>query len=169
MGNTVGIIVIVISVILLVGGAAAYIGWRERGYIKAAQAWPTVSGKILTASVDIKQGKGISYYPHVTYQYEVNGQTYQSDLLNAGASLTQSTSKQGVEQYINERYQPGTTVQVYYSPQDPQIAVLEHHMGGGNFFLFQAGCMLIIVVMLVVIALFTFALNNSLKDVTPQF
>lgn len=62
------------------------------------------------------------YYPRVTYEYSVDGETYRSSNLRAGLgreSMLESNARRTVE-----RYPVGAQVTAYYDPENPSRAFL---------------------------------------------
>ncbi len=120
-------------------------GLRERKKAKAAEAWPTVNGTIISSRLDQntrterRDGRTYthtSYAPVVEYTYEVGGKTYQGNHIFPGATMSYDL---GTAQNIVNRYQPGSTATVHYDPADPMEAVLEIKAKGGNLFLILGG------------------------------
>ena len=66
------------------------------------------------------------YRPHVAYQYQVNGQTFNSDRLTFGSESTSESN--GRKKIAN--YPEGSQVTVHYDPGNPNKAVLETKAGG---------------------------------------
>ena len=123
-----GVACSVIIPVLVLGGIGYFLYKRNQqsGVARQiAQSWPSTSGRGLMSSVQWGSGShsGTSY-PVVVYQYTVNGQSYQSQIIKVG------------EQYLNVRvmgqaqvtvalYPIGTNVTVYYNPANPAESALE--------------------------------------------
>ena len=100
--------------------------YREITYAQnrenAAQTWPTVSGQVVTSVAKMHRGskhRNVAY-PHVSYTYEVNGKTYHSRNIMAGGEI----GGMNVETTL-ARYPQGSSVTVYYDPNNPKDAILE--------------------------------------------
>ena len=113
---------------LIVGVGALSIGAYVYWQAKASQNWPWVMGEVLSARVretveTTESGRTISrYFPEVTYQYRVEGHTYQGKRIQFGGPL--HTDRETVEAWL-QSYPVGGQVRVYYNPKRPQEAVLQ--------------------------------------------
>src|SRR5262245_9024358 len=114
---------------------AASIGvWVYQGYFRpaqeakrAAQAWPSAPGVVLSSFVNTESSydstsnsETTSYHPHVTYEYDVNGQRYRSERLKASDGFYRAGMLPGNAQAVVDRYPPGAQITVYYNPANPQ-------------------------------------------------
>ncbi len=121
--------IIILTVINLVFLRSA----RKAG---SSKNWPTTSGHVLSANVSSYRRRNSNgthstiYEPKVVYQYTAEGQQYQSSQLSY--SMVSGMSAAGWAEGVAARYQPGSSVQVYYNPSKPSDAVLEHSGGGFN-------------------------------------
>ncbi len=102
--------------------------------------WPHVMGKMLKAEVTSsttqrRDNEGRSYtdttyYPSVTYEFVLNGQTYQSNRLSAQDNgYSKSTDALNAIEQVNS----GDGVTVYYNPQNPKEAMLKPGISGNSF------------------------------------
>ena len=137
---------------LLLGGVFAvlgigllFFGLRDRKKAKAAEAWPTVNGVIVSSRLDQNTRTGrrdgrtytqITYAPVIEYTYEVSGKTYQGNHIFPGATMSYDL---GTAQNIVNRYQPGSRATVHYDSGNPVEAVLEIKAKGGNLFVIIGG------------------------------
>jgi hypothetical protein len=133
------------GIFAVIGIGLIVFGLRERKKAKAAEAWPTVNGTIVSSRLDQstrterRDGRSYthtSYAPVVEYTYEVGGKTYQGNHIFPGATMSYDL---GTAQNIVNRYQPGSTATVHYDPAKPMEAVLEIKAKGGNLFLILGG------------------------------
>lgn len=111
--------------LLVIGGLVYFLYKRSQqrvAYRQAAQAWRSAEGKILMSSVQ-RTHQGNSY-PVVVYQYEVNGNQYQSQTIQAGEQFLNAHIV-GQAQETVQRYPIGKTVTVYYNPDNPAESALE--------------------------------------------
>jgi hypothetical protein len=120
-----GVICSVLLPLLIIGGTGYFIYKRSQQgttYRQAAQAWRSTTGTILMSSVQtIHSGNS---YPVIVYQYEINGKQYQSQTIKAGEQFL-NIRIAGQAQEIVNRYPIGTTVPVYYNPDNPAESALE--------------------------------------------
>ncbi len=104
--------------------------FKERG----SDLRPTTTGTVVSREV-VPQERFLghvlpprqAYQAKVVYEYEVDGKTYASDALSFIARP--SWDKQSAQTTV-DRYPPGTTVEVFYSPDDPSQAVLRPGIDG---------------------------------------
>lgn len=75
---------------------------------------------------------GITYHAEVLYRYTVNGQIKTSNQVSFGSYGSNNPAH---AQSVLNLYPSGRKVTVYYSPDDPDKAVLEPGAGGFTFFL----------------------------------
>ena len=105
-------------------------------YQEAEQAthWPTVGGTILESTIESKTSSSQSrdsqgsttrktttqYVPRIRYQYRVEGQEYENNILQKIGN----PGPQRAAQQIVQQYPQGSPTTVYYDPADPQNSVL---------------------------------------------
>jgi hypothetical protein len=118
----------VVLPILILGGLGIFLYRRSRQSNvarQATQSWPSTTGTVLASSIQIQRtGRSRSEIPAVVYQYQVNGQSYQSHTIRAGEQYF-NVRMAGQAQATVARYLIGTTVTVYYNPENPGQAALE--------------------------------------------
>jgi hypothetical protein len=148
-GNLQGSITLTVAAPFLVIGVIFLIMWLfGRIKIRAARDWPSVSGKILFGTVERRRSRGSrsgsshSYYPSIVYEYTVNGQRYQNNRVTLGSEVGRG-SYAAVERKV-ARYPVGSSVEVFYNPDNPLDAALEKTAPAGNIFLLIALLMLAI-------------------------
>lgn len=125
---------LIAGVFILFGGLFLYGGMRNLLIGNASKTWPTVSGKVISSTVESehrnrsginkKKRKDVTtYHAAVLYEYTVNGTTRSSnDIAFGGYSSSDDPAHARV---IADKYPPGSQVTVYYSPSHPSMAVLE--------------------------------------------
>lgn len=93
--------------------------------------WPTTEGVIETAEMGRQSSNdgGDTYSANVSYSYQVAGIHYVGTRL-AFAAMSASS---GYARGILDRYPVGKKVPVHYSPDDPELAVLETGIHGGTW------------------------------------
>lgn len=133
-----------VVILALVAAVLIAIGWINHRRAQATLAWPASPGQVLAAVVGVQSGEnGPTYFPRITYTYNVNGQTYQNDRLVIGGGIS---GNRGPAEQIVARYPAGSSVPVYFNPANPQEAVLERRSGSTRFlvglgaFLLLMGC-----------------------------
>lgn len=161
-----GLVIVPFVIVALVMGGIAVRGQMRA---RASRNWPMAVGKVLFATVDARRsrsGSGYStnYYPNVIYEYVVNGQRFQNNQMYSGVQYGLGSYKR-VEQKV-AKYPPGSTVQVYYNPENPSQAVLEQSAPGSKILWFVV---LFILVMVAISVAFTFGMNNYIKDLMNNF
>lgn len=120
-------------VFLGVGIAFLLVGIIQGRKAKAAEAWPTVPGVILSSELHEHRHHNsqthhtsVTYEPVVTYQYSVMEQPYQGNKIVFGTiSSAHNTASRKLAAYPQ-----GAQVAVHYDPADPSKAVLEPKAGG---------------------------------------
>lgn len=103
----------------------------KRDKAKAAQSlnWPSAVGKVIdsrmieSTSTDSDGDSSTTYRPHVQYEYEVMGASYTNDKIKVGMVVSTSAVKKVQETLA--RFPVGSTVKVYYDPNNPADSVLE--------------------------------------------
>ncbi|NJN80338.1 MAG: DUF3592 domain-containing protein [Anaerolineales bacterium] len=120
----------VILPILILGGLGYFLYKRNQkstAYRQSAQNWLSTTGTILMSSVQSRRSSssgGYSDYPVIVYQYQVNGQSYQSQRLKAGEQFFNVNVSWQAQETIN-KYPIGKEVTVYYDPNNPAESALE--------------------------------------------
>jgi Protein of unknown function (DUF3592) len=131
-------------ILLLVGVALSINTVRQLKQAQASNKWPSISGSITSAFVDVEtktervQNSGrkhsyrtrtrTTYTPKIQFAYAVGGASYSSDqrVIGGNAGFGSREAADGVI----EKYPLGRTVTVYYDPADPKDGVLEPGVSG---------------------------------------
>ncbi len=145
------VIAVVVSLIFVLLACLFVALWiSDLRKARATRSWPTTTGRILHARVSryegyVRGGGGYhTYYdPAVTYEYTVDGTTYQGKRIAIGTGYS-TQARNAVKRRISA-YHAGKEVQVFYDPADPKQAVLEHGIEGGVMLLILAGITLVVV------------------------
>ncbi|MCC6297907.1 MAG: DUF3592 domain-containing protein [Anaerolineales bacterium] len=92
----------------------------------SAQRWQSVTGRIiLSKAVGERQLKGgVVYFPHVEYEYQVDGQTYKNKRIHAGGSRDGIRHEETVQNNVTREYPVGKEALVYYNPGNPAESAL---------------------------------------------
>jgi hypothetical protein len=127
------------------------------------------TGKVIGATIEeryseggvdpngIPVGGGTAYVPHIIYEYRVAGISYRGTRYN----LSQTGRSMKWAKSILELYPIGTTVAVFYSPQNPSRSVLTKWLSWDFYVTFLFGSLL---VGIVCISGSVFALRRSKKQ-----
>lgn len=146
---------IVYGVFIVFGLILVIISINSKKKAKAAQAWPTMPGVILSSHVDIhtstdsEGSSSTSYKPVVAYQYTVMGLEYTGDRIGYGAN----TFSRRKSDEIIARYPVGQPVMVHYNPDKPQDAALETEAQGGVISLVIGIILMVVGIVMAVISL----------------
>jgi hypothetical protein len=100
----------------------------EANQFKEADSWPTASGEVIETKISSHRSSGSSsnrsrkttYTPKVLYRYQVAGQEFENQLVQ---HMTSYDFKSQAQKILNQ-YPVGSTVVVYYQPEDPNSSVL---------------------------------------------
>ena len=113
-----------------------YTSWTES---REASAWPTVTGRITSRSIEstsVAGNKGARhrmYRTHVNYAYDVNGVRYRNDRVSLGQEQS-STSQREAEEQLRE-YPLFAPVTVHYDPARPQRSALIIESAGSGVYI----------------------------------
>ena len=111
---------------------------------RAIQTYVQVDAKVLSSKVTSYRGSksGVHYIPKITYEYKVNGASYQSSELKA-------VYVWGDQDWANEvvaLYPPGRTCHAFYNPAKPDEAILLRSYSFSPYFDMLEGAFCIAVV-----------------------
>jgi hypothetical protein len=140
---------------LVWAGAFAWVHMRAVGKAKAAEAWPTVSGRVVSCRVDVEESSdnegNVStwYNPVVTYGYAVGDRALQGTRLRFGNY--RSSSRKKAEAALAP-YAEGTAPLVRYNPDKPEECVLETTKPGPLYLVMAAVGFIFIIVGIVIAA-----------------
>ena len=110
-------------VMLLFGGVLAFGGARAIYRAWSSKSWPTAQGSVLSSTVEtLRSKRSVSFRPHVRYSYSVGAGHYTSDTIAFAA--TDTGDSQEAREYVG-RFPTGSTVELHYSPEDPNVACLD--------------------------------------------
>ena len=121
---------LIIIYILFFGGGlflivSAFLQYTKAN--KAAAEWSTVQGVVQDSELSIRHARSSSgtsstqYRPKITFQYQVNGQSFSNDSIGFGDG---NMSRKKAEEKLAE-YPKGAMVMVHYDPEDAAKSVLE--------------------------------------------
>lgn len=124
---------------MIVGLITLLIGARYALLAQSSRDWPTTDGIIVSSDVEDHvsratrtQGKPrksrTTYSARVEYEYTVEEQKHVATRIGFGQY---SSSDASHAREIVKKYSPGSAVTVFYSPQSPNMSVLEPGMQTG--------------------------------------
>jgi len=127
-----------------------YFGLPTLKLAKSSGSWPKTSGVVMQSSIETKRSSShrrgrrsrTSYSPKIQFEYTVDGKQYSSDQLNASGEFF---AGRGKAQEVVDNYKRGKQVDVFYSPADPNVAMLEPGLTGGSFVVFGVGVLFSVV------------------------
>jgi hypothetical protein len=123
--------ILIPMIFMIIGLVLLFIYFRNLVKVRASQAWPTIQGIVIqswvrkSSSTDDDGSVSYSYYPEVHYQYQVMGTEYQGNQIAFGPKVGGNRSR--AEKKI-AKYPVGSSLTVYYQPDNPDIAVLERSL-----------------------------------------
>jgi hypothetical protein len=137
MQNFTGITMIIMIVpFILIALLFVWLAMRGRKSANQTKNWPTASGRILSADIQMhRDSDGSTPHPVITYSYRVMGKDY------VGTRITRTNMSIGGSLYtprVLERYPVDKRVDVFYNPDNPQEAVLEQGSPASGIFLLVA-------------------------------
>lgn len=124
-------------ILLVLGGGLVFYSLRSRKKADQSHGWPSTNGKVIVSETresksTNEDGKTkVSYYPHIEYTYEVNGQHFTSKQISFGGVLGYSDRTKVLAKL--EHYPVGSIVLAFYNPEKPAEAVVEQTSGGAKW------------------------------------
>lgn len=111
---------------------------------ESSLTWPTTSGIVQAAELKESSRKGKKHIlPGGAYSYDVNGRTLASDLIWASGGNYSSDKNQ--QQAILDTYSVGSTVKVFYDPENTEFAILEPGITSTNYIVLGGGGVIMLV------------------------
>ena len=121
-----------------IGLAICSFGLRGCYYAGVSTQWPVTAGVVTESRLGrSRSGNRSTYSPEIRYAYEVDGQAYRSERVYfSGIDLSgdRDTALQ-----ITARFAVGRSVDVFYHPRDPSLAVLQPGIRRETVFTFVVG------------------------------
>jgi len=125
-----GLLCMGIFILVFLGGGIylIYRSVKDKQKAKLSLSWPSTVGKVIESRVVESHSTSdgdttTTYKPYVKYEYQVVGETFTSDKLSIGPAVSTSNYRKSQEK-VN-RMPVGSTLTVFYNPDDPTDAVLE--------------------------------------------
>lgn len=112
-------------IFLLVGGLLAFftLSWITDGL--ESKNWPNVEGTIISSEfISSRNSENKPMYgAEILYEYYINDVKYIGNGVTSGGQS--SSSNPGSAQRLANKYNEGEKANVYYNPEDPELALLE--------------------------------------------
>jgi hypothetical protein len=114
------------AVFLVAGTVLLFLGIASIVQALSIRGWPKTHGLVKSATVAQARRPrvGPAGRPRISYEYKVDGRTYESDRV----AFSMTSTPRAVEKTMR-RYTPGALVEVYYDPRQPERSVLEKPWG----------------------------------------
>ena len=143
----------IVTTIGLVGGAAMLIGGIVTVFrASRSQRWPMTTGRVVSSKILQESSTSTGntmvtrsqylYKPEVAFEYTVQGIKYLSNMVTFADFATNSSVR---ADRIVSKYPEGKQVQVFYDPDDPQMAVLEQSTGPFVWVFFAGGLVFLVI------------------------
>jgi hypothetical protein len=108
-----------------------------------AKLWPTTEGIVVKSHVLKSNPPGVNsgmeidkyFYPNILYSFSFNNVAYKNSKLYYGAYQPSETN---AREFV-EKYPTGSTVKIYYNPNNPNESVLEIDWKFKSFLIFGCG------------------------------
>ena len=126
---------IILGLFVVTGILATFWGLRIILRTRKTLQWPAVEGIIEESTVSSESTEGNDLLPHIKFCYRVEQQTYRQ-LMQFSGDIT--PSQEFAQSYV-DKFPEGTRVQVYYNPENPEIATLEPGLGKGDWLVLAIG------------------------------
>lgn len=142
----------IVSVAFMLGGLGFVFLYGVPILLDARKTWgwAEVDGQVTASAVRMKSKgvrEGESYKPHVTYRYDVDGESFESHQLWLGDNVYLPSRLRAKR--IAERYPVGETVTVYHDPADPSRAVLQRGAHTTSYFYVAFGGVIFLIGLIV--------------------
>lgn len=120
-----------ILVFLAIGGALVYGGLHLQGQMPSGESTVTTEAAVLESDFGQRgSGSDREFTVRVTYEYEVDGETYTSSNVKAGATGYTVDTRQRARRLTTEQWAAGETVEAAVDPEDPETAYLVGYRRG---------------------------------------
>ncbi len=110
--------------------------------------WPKTEGVIISNFISElnstnRYSTNMSYCPNVEYSYQVGKKQYTGRRITFGNK--RFSSRELVQNYLNQKYAPGIIVKVYYKPSSPDVSVLDPGFSLSNIIIPVFGLLFVLV------------------------
>lgn len=139
-----------LRIVMLLGGVAL-MAWGAvvlvRNQLRGAEVhgWPRAQGRMTLSRVDTlhasEVGNAGDFYPHVRYDYVVNGRTFHGETLYLDEHRSYGSANVAARELVF--LEAGNDIEVMYNPRDPrEAALIVDKPTWRYFFLFLLGALL---------------------------
>lgn len=120
------------GIFVVLGAVILFYGLRNVERAHSSKAWPKTEGVITFATMGRHRSNSSSTYSgDVSYDYKVGGTTYSSSRISFGQFGSSDSSH---ARSVLNRYPVDRKVEVFYSPADPALSVLETGVSISDWF-----------------------------------
>lgn len=120
-----------IFVFLVIGGGLIYGGLHLQGQMPSDEDTVTTDATVLESDFSQRSsGSDRTFTVRVTYEYEVDGETYTSSNVKAGATGYTVDTRRRARALLDEQWAEGTVVEARVDPDDPETAYLVGYRRG---------------------------------------
>ncbi|QCC51935.1 DUF3592 domain-containing protein [Halapricum salinum] len=120
-----------ILVFVLIGGGLIYGGLHLQSEMPGADETVKMNATVLESDYTQRgSGSDRQFVIRVTYEYTVDGQTYTSSNVKAGAESYTVDRRERAELLATEQWAAGNTVEADVDPDDPETAYLADYLQG---------------------------------------
>lgn len=120
-----------IAVFLAIGAGLAYGGLHLQNAMPSDADVEPIEATVTDADYTQRgRGSDRSFVIDVTYEYEVDGETYTSSNIKAGAEGYTVSNQQSAQTLLEEQWQVGTTIEAMVNPDAPETAYLVGYKSG---------------------------------------
>jgi len=136
------LLLMVLIFCFLAGPVLAYLGYGFIQKGKETSNWVATTGKIIESgthkvfSTTPGSVNSQTWQPDITYQYDVNGETFQGEKIRV--FIIHTGNPERAEAWAN-KYPAGTELAVYYDLNDPYRSVLERGVQTGAYLMTALG------------------------------
>lgn len=123
-----------ILVFVAIGGALIYGGFTLQADMPSEVETETVEATVLESDFAQRgSGSDREFSVRVTYEYEVDGQSYRSSNVKAGATGYTVDTRQRAQTLVEGQWAQGATTEAEVDPSDPETAYLVGYRRGDRF------------------------------------
>ena len=134
---------VLIAIVFIAGlGVAGWYGPSQLFEARATEDWPVAEGHVESSQLLPPHKSGQSWRVSVAYSYEVDGAVYHSNRWDVNGE--RKLDSRGEAELSVDQHRVGSTVSVYYDPEQPGQAVLETGGSGHAWLLILFGVILLV-------------------------
>ncbi len=95
-------------------------------------SWPKLQASVVNTKIKARiedagdaLRRSLSYYPSITYRYEVNGTSYESSRYRLGSEYNYFQDRADARK-VADQFLAGSSLEIFYKPSDPSEAVIDN-------------------------------------------